>query len=80
MAVNFAWVPNTGSPIWIDDKWVPVPPPIGYSTTTVPYIIRIEKYSDGNTTIDVCVMSDGTVHVDPNAFELMMEKMGFERA
>ena len=37
-----------------------------------------KTYTDGSTTIEVNVMDDGTIHVEPGAFKLMMEKMGFD--
>lgn len=50
----------------------------------VPYIVRTEHYEstdeDGNTSYtEVAVLSDGTIHVDPGAFKLLMEMAGFER-
>lgn len=55
------------------------------STTNVGTVIRTIKFTrtddDGNTTIvEANVMMDGTIHVDPAAFELMMDMMGFSRA
>lgn len=65
---GYVTVPNTGNRfIW-------------YSTE--PYVIREEQYikvtEDGEQTITVSIMSDGTVHVEPGAFKLMMERMGFD--
>ena len=37
-----------------------------------------KTYTDGSTTIEVNVMDDGTIHVEPGAFKLMMERMGFD--
>lgn len=54
---------------------------IGPSYVTVtPYIVETKIYSDGETKIVVSILSDGTIHVDPAAFELMMEKMGYAEA
>ena len=41
-------------------------------------IMYTKTYTDGSTTIEVNVMDDGTIHVEPGAFKLMMEKMGFD--
>ena len=54
---------NTGS-----IYWMPKQAQIMYTKT----------YTDGSTTIEVNVMDDGTIHVEPGAFKLMMEKMGFD--
>lgn len=45
-----------------------------------PYIVATRIYSDGESKIVVSILSDGTIHVDPAAFELMMEKMGYAEA
>ena len=45
-----------------------------------PYIVETRIYSDGESKIVVSILSDGTIHVDPAAFELMMEKMGYAEA
>lgn len=50
-----------------------------YSAVT-PYIVATRIYSDGESKIVVSILSDGTIHVDPAAFELMMEKMGYAEA
>lgn len=47
---------------------------------TNPYTVSTKIYSDGETKIVVSILSDGTIHVDPEAFELMMEKMGYAEA
>ena len=41
-------------------------------------IMYTKTYTDGSTTIEVNVMDDGTIHVEPGAFKLMMERMGFD--
>ena len=55
--------PNTGG-----FYWMPKQSKAMYTKT----------YTDGSTTIEVNVMDDGTIHVEPGAFKLMMEKMGFD--
>ena len=44
-----------------------------------PYIVATKIYSDGESKIVVSILSDGTIHVDPAAFELMMEKQVRQR-
>ena len=41
-------------------------------------VMYTKTYTDGSTTIEVNVMDDGTIHVEPGAFKLMMERMGFD--
>ena len=53
--------------------------PTQYIAVT-PYIVATRIYSDGESKIVVSILSDGTIHVDPAAFELMMEKMGYAEA
>lgn len=55
--------PNTGRLYWMP---------------SLAQVMYTKTYTDGSTTIEVNVMDDGTIHVEPGAFKLMMEKMGFD--
>ncbi len=68
------FLPNTG-PTWI-------PEGIGVNETvtirtTVPKVVEKRIYSNGKVRLDVFVLEDGTIHVDPDAFEYILQEIGF---
>lgn len=50
----------------------------GYTFQSVPTVVRTVEYTKDGRTLKADVLSDGTVHVDPEVFDMMMKEIGFE--
>lgn len=45
--------------------------------TVVPKVVEHRIYTNGRVRLDAYVLEDGTIHIDPDAFEYILQAIGF---
>lgn len=50
-----------------------------YTFMTIPKVVKTVRYEKNGLTLTAEILSDGAIHVDPEAFDMLMLEAGFEK-